>query len=231
MNASEDDASKDDALRGSPAGDSASRPSMSPDRLRAVYDDLAPRFERFDRVNRLLTDRYRRRVLAGAEGRVLDVACGTGENFPYLPADVDVVGVDISPGMLASAAERAAELGIDADLREMDAASLSFPDASFDTVVSSLSTCTFPDPEAALREMSRVCAPGGRILLFEHGRSTVGPVARFQDWRADAHFAAAGCRWNQEPLDVVAAAGLDVRESWDGFLGIFTGIEAAPSDA
>lgn len=226
MNASED-GGRDE----SSGADAGSRRSMSADQLSAVYDDLAPRFERLGWVNRLMTGRYRKRLLAAADGQVLDVACGTGENFPYLPADAEVVGVDVSPGMLASAEERAAELGLDADLRVMDAASLSFPDACFDTVVSSLTTCTFPDSNAALREMARVCKPDGRILLFEHGRSTVGAVARFQDWRADAHFATVGCRWNQEPLEVVAEAGLDVHESWDGTLGIFTGIVAAPPDA
>ncbi len=208
--------------------DTDSRRAMSTDGLRDVYDDLAPRFERLDRLNRLLTGRYRRRLLAGARGRTLDVACGTGENFPYLPADVDLVAVDLSPEMLDAAGRRADDLDRDAGLRVMDAAALDLPDDGFDTVVSSLSTCTFPEPEAALREMMRVCRPGGRILLLEHGRSSVGPIARFQDWRAEAHFAAAGCRWNQEPLALVEAAGLSVRRADRRLLGVLTLVEAAP---
>ena len=53
----------------------------------------------------------------------------------------------------------------------MDAEHLAFKDGSFDTVVSTLGTCTFPDPVEALREMRRVCRPGGTVLLLEHGRS------------------------------------------------------------
>lgn len=49
----------------------------------------------------------------------------------------------------------------------MDGATLAFPDDSFDAVISSLSTCTFPEPVAALREMSRVCKPDGRIRFLD----------------------------------------------------------------
>jgi ubiquinone/menaquinone biosynthesis C-methylase UbiE len=111
----------------------------------------------------------------------------------------------------------------------MDAQSLDFPDDSFDTVISALSTCTFPDPGAALREMDRVCRPDGRILLLEHGRSDVGPIARYQEWRADAHYAKAGCRWTQEPLAVARDAGLDVVAADSALFGIVTTIEARPT--
>jgi len=77
--------------------------------------------------------------------------------------------------------------------------------------------------------MGRVCAPDGQILLLEHGRSSVGPVARFQDWRADAHFEKHSCRWNQEPLAVVAESPLRVVESSSALLGVITAIEARPA--
>ncbi|NIN33964.1 MAG: methyltransferase domain-containing protein, partial [Gammaproteobacteria bacterium] len=94
------------------------------------------------------------------------------------------------------------------DLHVMDAESLTFADNSFDTVVSALSTCTFPDPIAALREMNRVCKPTGQILLVEHGRSSLRPLAHYQDRNAHAHYEkSAGCRWNQEPDQLVMAAG------------------------
>ncbi|WP_101294308.1 class I SAM-dependent methyltransferase [Halegenticoccus soli] len=204
------------------------RPAKSADELRAIYAEQAPRFALAEPIDRLLVGRQRRRLFSRAEGRVLDVACGTGTNFRYLPDGVDLVGVDLSPEMLARARTRADRLGVDADLRAMDAADLDFPDDSFDAVISALSTCTFPDPAAVLREMARVCEPDGRILLFEHGRSSVGPVARFQDWRAEKHFEKMGCRWNQEPTEVVTEAGLEVRRVRRGRLGIFTAMEVSP---
>ena len=156
------------------------------------------------------------------------MACGLGLNRLYLPETVEYVGVDVSPAMLARAERRFEGLERGDTLREMDAQDLAFPDDSFDTVISSLSTCTVPDPVAALREMARVCRPDGRILLVEHGRSDVGAIARFQDWRADAHYRAEGWRWNQEPLELVDRAGLSVRGITTGLLGIVTAIEATP---
>ena len=110
----------------------------------------------------------------------------------------------------------------------MGAQDLAFPADSFETVISSLSTCTFPDPIEALSEMGQVCASDGRILLLEHGRSSIGPIARFQDWRADAHFKKHSCRWNQNPLETMSQSPLTIVESSIAFLGIVTAIEASP---
>ncbi|XVH33266.1 class I SAM-dependent methyltransferase (plasmid) [Haloferacaceae archaeon DSL9] len=209
--------------------DPAERRPMSIEEIRESYAECAPWIDRFDWLDRRLTGRYRRRLFGDARGRVLDVACGTGPNFSYLPSDVDLVGIDISPEMLTKARERLDRLDLDGTVREMDAQELTFEDDSFDTVISSLSTCTFPDPERAIREMDRVCKPDGRILLFEHGRSDVGPLARFQDRFAERHYATAGCRWNQEPLELALKAGVSVREASTHALGIVTLIEARPS--
>ena len=130
--------------------------------------------------------------------------------------------------MLDIARHKAGQLGLSADLRVMDAQQLEFEDGSFDGVVSALSTCTFPDPVTALREMGRVVKPGGRILLFEHGRSSWRLLGRYQDRTAHRHFELAGCRWNQEPLDLVRAAGLTVTAHRRSFFGVFHAIEAQP---
>ena len=205
------------------------RPSKDAEELRRIYAEMAPQFDRFEPVDRLITGRYRRRLFGRAGGRVLDVACGTGVNFPYLPPDVDLVGIDLSPAMVARARERVAGLGLDAEVRQGDATDLPFEDDGFDTVISSLSTCTFPDPIAVLREMDRVCAPDGVILLLEHGRSSVGPVARFQDWWAPRHFEKHGCRWNQEPADLVAEAGLEAVAVDRALLGVVTSMVVRPT--
>lgn len=203
---------------------------MSTDEIREVYADHAGRMERVAWINRLITGRYRRRLFGEAEGRVLDVACGLGMNLQYLPGSVEYVGIDISPEMLEKARNRSATRERGDTLREMDAQNLAFPDDSFDTVISSLSTCTFPDPLTALREMDRVCKPDGQIRLLEHGRSDVGVIARLQEWRADAHYAKEGCRWNQEPVELALRAGLSIRDVTTGLLGLITAIEAQPHD-
>lgn len=205
--------------------------SKSSAEVQEIYADLAPSMDRMAWLNRLVTGRHRRRLFGKARGRTLDVASGLGLNLRYLPQDVEFeyVGVDLSEEMLARARERFSDRHPPPEFRQMDAAKLEFADDSFDTVVSSLSTCTFPDPDAVLREMSRVCRPDGRILLLEHGRSDVGMLARVQDWRADAHYEKHGCRWNQDPLQVVTGAGLSVREHRSSLLGVLAAIEAGPA--
>jgi ubiquinone/menaquinone biosynthesis C-methylase UbiE len=130
--------------------------------------------------------------------------------------------------MLARAENRLTELDIDGTLLQMDAQNLDFADDRFDAVISSLATCTFPDPVAALREMSRVCKPEGTIRLVEHGRSDVRPIASYQEWRTDAHYAQTGCRWDQRPRDVVAEAGLTVQDTTTGLFGMITTFEIDP---
>src|SRR5690606_6194815 len=175
--------------------------------IRAKYDAIAGAYDRMEAIAEWLGMRALRREAFGrARGRVLEVAVGTGKNLPLYPPEVEeLVGVDLSPAMLEVARRRAAELGTDVELLEADAEALPFPDASFDTVASSLSTCTFPDPVRALREMRRVCKPDGQILLLEHGRSRSPWLARFQDRRADAQARMLGCRWNREPLELVSS--------------------------
>jgi ubiquinone/menaquinone biosynthesis C-methylase UbiE len=201
---------------------------MSLPEIQDAYAEYAAWFHRFERLDRLVVGSYRRQRFGDATGRVLDVACGTGTNFGYLPADVDLVGIDISPEMLQQARATLDGLAVEGTLLQMDAQTLGFPENSFDTVISSLSTCTFPDPIAALAEMKRVCDPQGTIRLVEHGRSTVGPIARLQEWRADAHYRTVGCRWTQEPREIVAEAGLDVRDTKTGLLGMITTFELIP---
>lgn len=212
------------------SSDPASNRPMSVTDIQASYVKYADWMHRFEWFDRLLTGRYRRERFGDVEGRVLDVACGTGPNFRYLPSTIELVGTDISPAMLANAKDQLDGLAVNGMLQEMDAQDLEFPDDSFDTVISSLSTCTFPDPIAALQEMERVCKPKGSIRLVEHGRSTVASIAWYQEWRADAHYAKAGCRRTQEPREIVAEAGLSVQDISTGLFGTITTFEITPSE-
>ena len=205
------------------------RPAKRHDELQFIYADAAETFERFEALEQRLFGRYRRRLFSRAQGDVLDVACGTGSNFRHLPEGCSVVGVDLSAAMLDGARREADSLGRDVTLAHADAQRLPFDDDAFDTVVSALSTCTFPDPVAALREMVRVCQPSGRLLLFEHGRSSVGPLAWSQDRLAPRHFEQMGCRWNQDPEAVVREAGLEVRRADRHLAGVFSSIVAGPT--
>jgi ubiquinone/menaquinone biosynthesis C-methylase UbiE len=170
----------------------------------------------------LVFRRLRARLLQAASGRVLEVAAGTGWNLRHYPVGTDVVTIDLSAGMLAKARQRGSS-----KVALMDAEHLAFRDGLFDTVVSTLGTCTFPDPVEALREMRRVCRPGGRILLLEHGRSDRTGIAEWQDRRAPRHAACLGCWWNREPLENVRKAGLKPLTATRRLLGIVHVIQAS----
>jgi ubiquinone/menaquinone biosynthesis C-methylase UbiE len=150
---------------------------------------------------------------ARARGRVLEVAIGTGLNLAHYPADVTLTGVELSPAMLAIARQRAADLGLDADLREGDAQRLPFGDESFDTVVCALSLCTIPDPVAAIAEAKRVLVPGGRLLLLDHIGSTWPPIYAAQWLLERFTIRAAGEHFTRRQLPLVRAAGFDIVET------------------
>jgi ubiquinone/menaquinone biosynthesis C-methylase UbiE len=149
---------------------------------------------------------------ARAQGRVLEVAIGTGLNLPHYPADITITGIDLSPAMMAIARNRAADLGRTVDLRDGDAKQLPFDDASFDTVVCVLSLCTIPDPEAAIGEMRRVLVPGGRLLLLDHIRSTWPPIYAAQWLLEQITIRAAGEHFTRRQLPLVKAAGFEIVE-------------------
>jgi len=155
----------------------STRPAGETERIRSIWDREAPRYDRQMRVmERLLFGDGRAWVCSQATGEVLEVAVGTGRNFAFYPDGVRLIGIDLSPAMLAIARARARRLGLDVELLEGDAQALAFPDASFDTVVCTLSLCNIPDPRQAIAEMKRVLRPGGRLLLLDHVRSSVAAV-------------------------------------------------------
>lgn len=90
------------------------------------------------------------------------------------------------------------------------AAPETFATAQFDTVVETFGLCSCSDPVQSLKEMARVCKPGGRILLLEHGRGTWDWVNGVLDAGEERHCARWGCQWNRPILELVAAAGLEV---------------------
>ncbi|HSJ43111.1 MAG TPA: class I SAM-dependent methyltransferase [Euzebyales bacterium] len=200
--------------------------------LRRVYDGKAASYRWASLVNDTLfgAARLRRWVMTHARGEVLDVACGTGENFGLLRGVDSLTAVDLSPAMLDQARARAGRLGLAVDLLEMSAQQLDFPDGAFETVTTAMSTCTFPDPVGALREMARVTRLEGRLLLVEHGRSRVDWIARVQDRRADRHYRRTGCRSNQDVTAVLTSAGLCIDATRTRTTGVFTAIVAHPPE-
>lgn len=177
--------------------------------IRNNYDAIASRYDWVLGAPEWLGLRHlRKHLLSHASGRVLEIGVGTGRNLPLYPPGVQVHAIDFSQPMLQLAGSRAARLGLRVTFQAMDAESLAFSDRSFDTVVCTLVTCTFPRPEQALREMRRVVRPGGHVLLLEHGYSSRPLLRKLQEWRAERQFEWLGCRWDREPHLLAQEAGL-----------------------
>jgi ubiquinone/menaquinone biosynthesis C-methylase UbiE len=183
-------------------------------RQRRVWDRMAPGYDKqiafFERIQFKGSREWLGRR---SRGRVLEVALGTGRSLPYYPADITLTGIDLSPAMLAIARLRAFDLGRDVDLHEGNAEWLPFADSTFDTVVCALSLCTIPDPATAIRQMRRVLAPGGRLLLLDHVASTWPPVYATQWLFERATILAAGEHFTRRQLPLVEAAGFEVVET------------------
>jgi phosphatidylethanolamine/phosphatidyl-N-methylethanolamine N-methyltransferase len=109
-------------------------------------------------------------VINQTTGRVLEVGVGTGLSLPTYKQSLEIVGIDLSPEMLDKARERVAEEALEnvTGLHEMDAGDLKFEDNSFDTVVAMYVMTVVPDPEKVMRELNRVCKPGGEVMLVNH---------------------------------------------------------------
>ena len=167
--------------------------------------DLAGR-----RVERSELGERRHALVAELEGDVLEIGAGTGLNLQHYERASRVVAVEPDPSMAGRLRKRAPEAAVPVEVVAGTAESLPFEDESFETVVVTFVLCSVEDPPAALAEVRRVLAPGGRLVLLEHVRGE-GRLARWQDRLTPLHRKVAGnCNLNRRTRDEVAGAGFDV---------------------
>jgi demethylmenaquinone methyltransferase/2-methoxy-6-polyprenyl-1,4-benzoquinol methylase len=146
--------------------------------IRQMFDDIAPRYDLLNRLLSFGVDRRWRRIavrqlLIPPQGRVLDVATGTGDVALEIARQTDpsvrIVGADFTQGMLVRGREKVAASGYRGRIELVNAPceALPHPDGSFDGVTIAFGIRNVVDRERGLAEMARVLKPGGRVVILE----------------------------------------------------------------
>ncbi len=164
-------------------------------------------------------------LFQGMTGRTLFVAVGTGLDIACFPPGRSVVAIDLSAEMLRRAEARRRRYPGELRFVRADAMNLCFQDGVFDTVVTSCTLCSVPQPDRTLRELRRVLRPGGRLLMFEHVRSRHALFGLALDimtlWTR-----LGGTEMNRATVDYAVAAGFSLTRVESAFLDIIVSVQA-----
>lgn len=164
---------------------------------------------------------YRKRVLAAAQGRVLEIGIGSGLNLPFYGASTrEVVGLEPAPRLMAMAKRAAADRArVPTSFIEGFAEAIPLDAHSIDTVVTTWTLCSIPEAVAALREMRRVLRPGGQLLFVEHGRAPEQSVRKWQDRLTPAwKRIGGGCHLNRPIQSLIESAGFSMMRLETGYM-------------
>lgn len=163
---------------------------------------------------------YRRRVVAAADGHVLEIGTGSGLNLPFYGAAVrDIQGLEPSPRLIAMARRAAEGSAVPVTFIEGSAEAIALDDHSIDTVVTTWTLCTIPHAEQALAEMRRVLKPAGQLLFVEHGLAPEDRVRRWQHRLTPAWSKiGGGCHLNRPIETLMEQAGFDLPQLETGYM-------------
>lgn len=156
--------------------------------------------------------RLRAELLKDAHGDVLEIGFGTGLNLLHYSTNISHLSM-IDPARIlpCRVRERVAQVPFPIHAEHVPAETLPYPDRHFDSVVSTWTFCTIPDPVQALREIRRVLKPNGIFLFLEHGRSDNARVAAWQDRiNPIQNIIGCGCNVNRRIDQLIKESGLHI---------------------
>ncbi len=178
-----------------------------------------------DRGEQVRYGAYKRELFRKARGRTLLAAVGTGLDLRHFPEGIELTAIDFSPAMLEYAAKRVGECPSPVTLVEADVTALDFPDGHFDAVVTSCTFCSVPRPVQGLRELRRVLADDGVLLMFEHVRPS-NPYLGFMMDLMNPLARRFGPDINRRTADNVRAAGFRITREYNVYLDMVKLFEA-----
>ncbi len=195
---------------------------------RKRYDRYAPFYDLMEiGIEGFRFRKWRELLWSKVEGtKILEVGVGTGKSFPYYPADAEITAIDFSNKMLARARDKAAKQKVKVYLQQMDVQNLDFEDATFDTVAATTVFCSVPDPVRGLKEVERVCKPGGKVILLEHVLSANFILGWLMNVANPLVVRIAAVNINRRTVENMTKGGLTVEQVANLWLGIFKLIEA-----
>ncbi|WP_040979359.1 class I SAM-dependent methyltransferase [Oceanobacillus jeddahense] len=165
------------------------------------FDKQADKYDKRRRNDPLY--RFRQRIFQKAEGNVLEVAIGSGLNFPFYSENIKLTGVDFSHEMLKKADRAAKDYAFHSVFIQKDVETVEFNDDSFDTIISSTSFCAYQEPVEVLNKFQKWCKPEGKILMLEHGISTNTFLAGMQKMVDPLALRVVGCHQNRNISNII----------------------------
>ncbi len=163
---------------------------------------------------------YRQRVIAAAEGRVLEIGSGSGLNLPFYAERVrEVLALEPDARMMSLARARSRACTVPCAFIEASAEKIPLDSGCVDTVVTTWTLCSIPHAPAALAEMRRVLRKDGRLLFVEHGASLDPRVRRWQDRLTPAwKRLSGGCHLNRPIRHLIEISGFRIDRLASGYM-------------
>lgn len=170
--------------------DDTQQVDKSAQRVQKMFGEIAPQYDRMNHLLSMNVDRWWRRVtvrkLTPKPGdRILDVCTGTGDLalafHRYMGGQAEVIGTDFCEEMLEYARQKPVSKGR-VDFSQADAQALPFEDDSFDIVTVAFGLRNVEDTQRGLRELTRVCRPGGKIGILEFTTPRRWPIRPAYSW-------------------------------------------------
>jgi ubiquinone/menaquinone biosynthesis C-methylase UbiE len=200
-------------------------------RLRRKWDKVSRHYDYVTFMDvRGKNAKIRQKMLTRGWGKILEVGIGTGHNIRFYPPGRNIIGIDISEGMLSKAKTKALNYPGNIHLLSMDVENLAFKDHSFDTIVTSCVFCSVPDPIAGLKEIRRVLKPNGKLLMYEHVLSQRRLLKFVMNLLAPLIVRILGVNINRNTVENIKKSGMDIIKVENvRFLDIFKRIDAKAS--
>ena len=158
--------------------------------------------------------RYRARIIPEARGTILEIGIGSGLNLPFYGASVEkLYGLDPSEELLSMARKKARNVPFAVEFLNQSGTEIPLDGRCVDTVVTTWTLCTIPDPIKALQEMKRVLKPEGVLIFAEHG---LAPELRVQRWQRRLNplwnRIGGGCNLDRKIDALIAAASFAITD-------------------